>query len=164
MPLSAAEAEKRMHELKAQVAKVPPGSRKAVYDAVVQFLNAKIPHYNWVGIYEVSGEELVLESWRGLHATEHTRIPIGQGICGLAARTGATVNVPDVSKDPRYLQCFLSTSSELVVPIFQGGKVIGEIDIDADKVNSFNEHDEQFVEAAAVLVAQALAPVKAVKK
>ncbi|HVL88322.1 MAG TPA: GAF domain-containing protein [Candidatus Thermoplasmatota archaeon] len=118
-------------------------------------LRTTFPHYNWVGVYMVEGQELVLSGWDGPQATEHTRIPIGQGICGLAARTGKTVNVPDVNADPGYLACFLSTRSELVVPIFLDGKVVGEIDVDSDRPGAFGPDDEAFVAEFAKLLATA---------
>jgi len=83
----------------------------------VAILRGNFDHYNWVGIYLVSGGKLVLEAYAGDGETEHTVIPIGQGICGYAAKVGETVFVPDVSQDPRYLMCFPSTQSEIVVPI-----------------------------------------------
>ena len=111
-------------------------------------LRAGVPHYNWVGVYllEEAGTMLVLRDWDGPAATEHVRIPVGQGICGLAAREAQTIIVDDVRKDPRYLQCFLQTHAEIVVPIFSGGKVIGEIDIDSDQVAAFNATDRIFLE------------------
>jgi GAF domain-containing protein len=108
------------------------------------------PRFNWVGIYRVEGNDLVLHEWKGPEATEHTRIPVGQGICGLAARTGETVNVPDVNADPRYLSCFPSTRSELVVPITSpDGTVIGEIDIDSDTPGEFSAAEVDAVERVA---------------
>ncbi|MGQ0536880.1 MAG: GAF domain-containing protein [Methanobacteriota archaeon] len=124
-----------------------------VYEVAVGFLRERVPHYNWVGVYVVEGKELVLAAWVGKHATEHVRIPIGAGICGLAARTGSTVNVPDVAKDDRYLSCFADTKSELVVPIWWDGDVVGEIDIDSDTLGSFTKWDEEFVEDVAELLA-----------
>ncbi len=97
----------------------------------------------------VRGDKLVLEAYAGDAETEHVTIPIGQGICGFAAKTGETVIVPDVSRDPRYLMCFPSTRSEIVVPIMGENGVIGEIDIDSDKLAAFSKSDEKFLEAAA---------------
>lgn len=119
-------------------------------DLLTQFcrtLRAGMPHYNWVGVYllEEEGAMLVLRGWDGPAATEHVRIPVGQGICGLAAREARTVIVDDVRADPRYLQCFLQTRAEIVVPIFSGGRVIGEIDIDSDEVGAFNATDRIFL-------------------
>ena len=73
----------------------------------------------------------------GPAATEHARIPIGQGICGAAAASGRTEIVDDVNADDRYLACFPSTRSEIVVPIAYEGRVVGEIDIDSDRPAAF---------------------------
>lgn len=118
---------------------------------VVKKLN-EVDHYSWVGIYLVKGNELVLKTFSGPRATEHKTIPIGKGICGLAAKVGKTVVVQDVSKDTRYISCFPSTKSEIVVPIIKNGKVIGEIDIDSDYLNAFTERDESFLEEVAKIV------------
>lgn len=125
---------------------------------VCRELRAGVPHYNWVGVYmlEEQGTMLVLRGWDGPAATEHVRIPVGQGICGLAAREAQTVIVDDVRADPRYLQCFLGTRAEIVVPIFAGGAVIGEIDIDSDQVAAFNATDRMFLEWCAEKLAAAI--------
>jgi GAF domain-containing protein len=121
----------------------------AVYDYVASHLRSSFPHYSWVGIYTLDGDTLTLAAWKGDRPTEHTSIPIGQGICGLAARTKETVVVPDVSKDGRYLACFPSTKSEIVVPVLADGRVYGEIDIDADRLDAFTPQDRQFLEVVA---------------
>jgi len=132
-------------------ASLPGITKDEALDVVVDAL-AQVAHYNWIGIYLLDGDTLVLGHFRGAE-TEHVRIPIGQGICGLAARTAQTVNVPDVNKDPRYLACFLNTRSELVVPIFDPhGRVVGEIDIDSDTANAFTQVDESVVERIARLL------------
>ncbi len=122
---------------------------KAAREAMVKLLNSSVPSYSWVGIYIVEGKDLVLDAWSGPAATEHTRIPIGQGVCGFAAKAAKTEIVSDVSKDPRYLQCFLSTKSEIVVPIMSQGSVVGEIDIDGDQLDAFSSLDREFLEAVA---------------
>jgi len=119
--------------------------RKPITDFVCRELR-KIPHYTWVGIYNVDGSELVLASWSGPSATLHLRIPIGEGICGAAVSDKATVIVPDVNDDPRYLQCFINTRAEMVVPILRDGSAIAEIDIDSDQQNAFTPTDKEFVE------------------
>ena len=121
----------------------------AVLDFVVGHLKSSFPQFSWVGIYRLDGETLNLAAWKGPQATEHVAIPLGQGIRGLAARTRETVVVPDVSKDPRYLACFPSTKSEIVVPIMADGTVFGEIDIDSDTPDAFSAHDRQFLEVVA---------------
>jgi GAF domain-containing protein len=120
---------------------------------VVELLRDRFAHYDWVGIYWVDGVDLVLGPWSGPEATEHTRIPIGSGICGAAAASGQTEIVSDVNADPRYLACFASTRSEIVVPIFEGGDVIGEVDIDGSDLDAFDETDARFLEEVAALVA-----------
>jgi len=122
---------------------------KDARDALVKALNSSVPTYSWVGVYAVEGKDLVLDAWSGPAATEHTRIPIGKGVCGFAAKAGRTEIVSDVSKDTRYLQCFLSTRAEIVVPVFKGDAVIGEIDIDSDQLDAFSTLDKEFLEAVA---------------
>jgi GAF domain-containing protein len=116
---------------------------------VVDFLFKNFDHYSWVGIYLVKADYLVLGPWKGLHATEHTRIPIGKGICGSAAATGKTEVIPDVNADSRYLSCFVTTKSEIVVPIKKNNKIIGEIDIDSDIKDAFTSKDVVFLKKVA---------------
>lgn len=118
---------------------------------IVDFLYLNFEKYSWVGIYVVKDDVLVLGPWKGLSATEHTTIPIGFGICGSAAKTGKTEVIADVSRDNRYLSCFVSTRSEIVVPIKKNGVVVGEIDIDSDVVNAFSSLDISFLESVADL-------------
>lgn len=127
----------------------------AAAQRVVEALHDRFGHYDWVGIYwvDASARELVLGPWIGPEATEHTRIPIGVGICGAAAESGQTEIVADVDADPRYLACFASTRSEIVVPIFADGQVIGEIDIDGSDPGAYDETDARFLEEVAALLA-----------
>ena len=117
---------------------------------------ATLPGYTWCGFYWVVGDTLYLGAWRGPHATEHVAIPVGQGICGAAVTSRETVIVEDVSKDPRYLQCFLSTKSEIVVPIYRDGdsskEVVGEIDIDGDRTGTFHTDDREKLEQLAAIL------------
>ena len=128
------------------------GEADDVLQAVVDVLHDRFDHYSWVGIYLVDGDELVLGPWNGPQATEHSRIPIGQGICGSAASTGQTEVVDDVNADERYLACFPSPRSEIVVPIAYEGRVVGEIDIDSDRPAAFGEDDRALLERIAVLI------------
>ncbi len=120
-----------------------------VLDAVVSYLFNHFEQYSWIGIYRVEGSDLVLGPWKGAHATEHTRIPVGTGICGAAAASGDVEVVGDVASDNRYLACFCSTRSEIVVPIKKQGMVVGEIDIDSDIPNVFTQKDSVFLQKIA---------------
>ncbi len=115
----------------------------------VVWLRVNWPHFDWVGIYLREGEELVLTAWDGPEATQHVRVPMGQGICGLAARTGETVIVDDVNANDRYLACFPQTRAEIVVPLLLGQEVIGEIDIDSDTRAAFTQANRDLIEEAA---------------
>jgi L-methionine (R)-S-oxide reductase len=123
-------------------------SKDTLLRDVVRVLN-EAPSYTWVGVYQLDGNDLVLRAWAGPQATVHTRIPIGKGVCGWAARSGRTEIVSDVTKDSRYIECFTSTKSEIVVPILHDGKVVGEIDIDGNLLGAFSLVDKQFLEAVA---------------
>ncbi|HEY7561070.1 MAG TPA: GAF domain-containing protein [Gaiellaceae bacterium] len=118
----------------------------------VKILHDRFDHYSWVGIYLVEGDDLVLGPWKGPQATEHVRIPVGEGICGAAAASGVTEIVDDVNADDRYLACFVSTRSEIVVPIAYEGRVVGEIDIDSDAPAAFGPEDRTLLERVATLI------------
>ena len=119
---------------------------------VVEVLKHQMPHYTWVGIYRLEGDELVLGPFLG-KPSPHTRIPIGSGICGAAARERETIIVDDVNADSRYLACSLETKSEIVVPIMSGARVVGEIDIDSDRPAAFGDGDKRLLESVASLLA-----------
>ena len=127
--------------------------RSTAMKRVVEILEARVPAYNWVGIYELFGNELVLGPFVG-KPSPHTHIPVGRGICGAAAADKATIIVDDVNEDPRYLACSLETRSEIVVPILRGADVLGEIDIDSDRVAAFGHEDQRMLEAVAALLAE----------
>jgi L-methionine (R)-S-oxide reductase len=122
-------------------------------------LHEKMLKYNWVGFYMLEPGTippvLVLGHFQGA-MTPHTRIPLHQGICGAAASSGKTVVVDDVQSDPRYLACSLETKSEIVVPIFASGKVVGELDIDSHFAAAFAVEDRELVEYCAQLVGKRL--------
>jgi L-methionine (R)-S-oxide reductase len=114
-----------------------------------RFLRDSFPHYRWVGIYRLEGETLVLDAWDGPAPTDHTRIPVAQGICGRAVRENRTVVVDDVRSAPEYLACFLETRSEIVVPVRDAGRPVGEIDIDGSSVGAYDASDSSFLEKVA---------------
>ena len=130
------------------------GNTIDVLQNVVDYLYKHFDTYSWVGIYLVEGKYLVLGPWNGEQATEHTKIPVGKGICGSAAQSGKTEVVADVSKDSRYLACFVSTKSEIVVPIKKEDVILGEIDIDSDVVDAFDKFDVVFLEKIADMLGE----------
>jgi len=123
---------------------------------VCRFLHESFPHYRWVGVYRVEGTTLVLDGWDGPAATEHTRIPVDRGVCGQAARENRTVVVDDVRAAPEYLACFVETRAEIVVPIREEGRAIGEIDIDGNEVSAFDRSDASFLESVAARLVPAV--------
>jgi GAF domain-containing protein len=108
--------------------------------------------YTSVYLYMLDGDELVLEAYAG-RETEHTRIPVGKGVCGTAVSTGQDQNVPDVQAVSNYIACNAWTRSELVVLIRRGAVILGQIDVDSDVPDPFTPDEE----AAVRKVADALA-------
>jgi GAF domain-containing protein len=129
----------------------------AVLERTVALLAASDDRFDWTGVYLVDGDDLVLGPFVG-SPTDHSRIPIGQGICGAAAAARATIVVDDVGADPRYLACFATTRSEIVVPILAGERVVGEIDIDSDRAAAFDDCDRALLEAVAARLAALARP------
>ncbi len=134
-------------------------SADALMKDIVTLLHGKLTKYNWVGFYMLGKDPdhttLLLGPFEGT-MTPHTRIPLNQGICGAAASTGKTVVVDDVNNDPRYLACSLETKSEIVVPVFHHGKVVGELDIDSHFLAAFGPDDRLLCEHAAALLSKFL--------
>src|SRR5271166_1703089 len=127
-------------------------------ESITLLLNQEMLKYNWVGFYMLetgANPMLVLGHYQGA-MTPHTRISLHQGICGAAASSGKTVVVDDVTKDTRYLACSLETKSEIVVPVFVRGKVVGELDIDSHFLAAFGPADRKICEHAATLLGKFL--------
>jgi|SRR5579862_5447108 L-methionine (R)-S-oxide reductase len=127
---------------------------ESVMQHVAARLHEKIARYNWVGFYLVdpsNPDVLVVGPFVGSF-TPNARIPLNQGLCGSAARSGQTVVVDDVSKDPRYLAGSPLVKCEIVVPIFVRGKLAAELDIESYFTNTFPKPEQEFVEACARLV------------
>jgi len=99
---------------------------------------------NWLGIYVLRGDELVLGPFQGQPACVH--IPLGNGVCGTAAATEATQRVPDVHAFPGHIVCDAVSRSEIVVPLVVGGKLAGVLDIDSPSLDRFSESDQAGIE------------------
>lgn len=106
------------------------------------------PPYHSVYLYMLHGQELILEAFVG-RPTDHTRIPVGSGVCGTAVATGQDQNIGDVRTIGNYLACNLETRSELVVLIRRGSMILGQIDIDSDVPNPFTADEEREVKKVA---------------
>ncbi len=104
--------------------------------------------YTSVYMYMVHDDELVLEAFDG-RETDHTRIAIGNGVCGTAVATGEDQNVGDVRAIENYIACNLWTRSELVVLIRRGERILGQIDIDSDVPDPFTAEEEAEVRKVA---------------
>ena len=116
----------------------------------------------WTGFYRVTGkglqvtgkglQELVLGPFQGPMAC--TRIPYGKGVCGTAWQRGETVIVPDVHAFAGHIACSSESNSEIVVPIWQDGKVIAVLDIDSKDYNTFDETDKIYLEQIAKIISK----------
>jgi len=104
----------------------------------------------WVGFYWVHGEELVLGPFQGNLAC--TRIRKGRGVCGKSWDTCKTVLVPDVDLFPGHIACSSLSRSEIVVPVFKNGEVIGVLDVDSDKINDFDQVDVHYLEKIVAMI------------
>jgi len=123
---------------------------------ICELLRKRVDHYDWVGFYLVEGDEtLVLGPFSG-EPTVHVRIKFGEGICGQAAALKKPFLVQDVSRENNYLSCSPLVKSELVVPIFKGEVLVGELDIDSHKLAPFNDEDLKFLQDVCKIVSDAL--------
>ncbi len=131
-------------------------------DAVANMANVAallwefLPDLNWAGFYRVApaknggGDELVLGPFVGRPAC--IRIPFGTGVCGTAARSGATQMVDDVHAFPGHIACDAASQSELVVPVLRDGAVIAVIDLDSPSPARFTAADATGIEALAAML------------
>ncbi len=156
----------RLDEVRSEISALADSSATAqdLMRAMVKLLHDKLLKYNWVGFYMLEPGAnppiLVLGPFEGA-MTPHTRIPLNEGICGAAASSGQTVVVDDVAKDSRYLACSLETKSEIVVPVFAHGKVVGELDIDSHFPAAFTSEHQEFVQHCAKVVGKKLETARA---
>lgn len=122
--------------------------RPALLALACERIRAWGPPFTSVYAYMLHGSELVLEAHAG-RDTEHTRIPVGTGVCGTAVATGADQNVPDVGAVGNYLACNLDTKSELVVLIRRGPAILGQLDVDSDVPAGFGDKEHADVKVVA---------------
>ena len=139
-------AKARKYEtLLAQVRALAEGETDAI--AVMANISAMVHRefgFWWTGFYIVRGGELVLGPFQGPVACMH--IAKGRGVCGTSWAEDRTVVVPDVEEFPGHIACSSESRSEIVVPVRQGGRVVAVLDIDSEKLATFDEVDAQWLE------------------
>lgn len=126
---------------------------------LVGLLFAEIPRINWLGIYVLRGNELVLGPFQGKPACG--RIPLGQGVCGTAAERAESLLVDDVNQFKGHIVCDSASASEVVVPLLAAGRVIGVLDIDSPQHGRFNADDQRGLELLCERFVQLLESKKA---
>lgn len=122
--------------------------RQELLRLAAEHIRAAGPPYTSVYLYMLYGKELALEASAG-RPTEHTRISVGQGVCGTAVATGKDQNVGDVRTIENYIACNLFTRSELVVLIRRGDLILGQIDVDSDATDPFDPAEQAEVRKVA---------------
>ncbi|MCI1010311.1 GAF domain-containing protein [Pseudomonas oryzihabitans] len=134
--------------LAAQVEALLAGERNLVANAaqLSAFIYQEVPDLNWAGFYFVEGDDqLLLGPFQGKVAC--MRIPFSKGVCGAAARERRTQRVEDVHAFPGHIACDAASRSELVVPLVQGGRLIGVLDLDSPDPARFSAADQAGIEA-----------------
>ncbi len=127
-------------------------------DRVVRLLHDAHPLWDWTGIYLLVDDTLVIGPFAGSDTEpEHSRIRVGEGVCGTAVAENRNQIVGDVRELDNYLACSLSTRSELVVLIRDHGRIVGQFDVDSDTVGAFTNEDEALLEEVARIVAPRVA-------
>ena len=122
--------------------------RKELLRIAAEKIRAAGEPYTSVYLYMLHGGDLILEAYAG-RETDHTRIPVGKGVCGTAVATGEDQNVPDVRAISNYIACNAWTRSELVVLIRRGASILGQIDVDSDVSDPFTAEEEAEVRKVA---------------
>lgn len=143
-------------EVEALVASDAPDDE--VLEEVVRLVHEAHPRWDWSGIYLLVDGTLVVGPFAGSEEPpEHSRIPVGDGVCGTAVAQDRNQLVDDVRELDNYLACSLSTRSELVVLIREDGRIVGQFDIDSDERGAFTQEDEALLEELATVVAPRVA-------
>ena len=103
-----------------------------------------LPDINWAGFHFLKDDELILGPFHGKPAC--TRIPLGKGVCGTAAKQRKTLVIPDVHKFPAHIACDSASNSEIVVPLIKNNKLLGVLDIDSPSLGRFDADDQKGLE------------------
>ncbi|MCF8363514.1 MAG: GAF domain-containing protein [Prolixibacteraceae bacterium] len=118
--------------------------------AICSLLKEEVHHYDWVGFYilDKSQNILLLGPYVG-KPTDHTKIPVGKGVCGQVAENCSTMIVQDVSNIDNYIACSIDVQSEIVVPVMKDNVFVAEIDIDSHAFAPFTNRDQELLETIA---------------
>ncbi len=133
------------------VARSPARGRRLRANAM-RCLN-ELKGYEWSGVYRLEGDLLKLDAYVG-DPTDHTEIPVGRGVCGIAVAERRSQVIPDVAALDNYLSCSVKTRSEIVVLIERGEGILGQIDVDGHTVGAFDASDEAFLKRLAAILAE----------
>jgi L-methionine (R)-S-oxide reductase len=145
-----------LNELRSAVAS--GDERETIARRIAELIRAA-GEYRWVGIYDVTSDEIAAIAWSGAGDPSFPRFPITQGLNGAAVRSGSAVIVGDVTRDARYLTTLGSTRSEMVVPVKNESRgVVGTIDVESEIVDRFTEVDREFLESCAKQIVSLWAP------
>jgi L-methionine (R)-S-oxide reductase len=149
-------------EVEALVASDAPDER--VLEEVVRLVHEAHPLWDWSGIYLLADGTLVVGPFAGSdELPEHSRIEVGEGVCGTAVAENRNQLVEDVRELDNYLACSISTRSELVVLIHDGWEVVGQFDIDSDERGAFTQEDEALLDELAALISPRVASLAAAR-
>ena len=147
-------------EVEALAASEAPDEK--VLQETVRLVHEAHPLWDWSGIYLLVDGTLVVGPFAGSdEPPEHSRIEVGDGVCGTAVAEDENQLVEDVRELDNYLACSLSTRSELVVLIREGGKIVGQFDIDSDERGAFTSEDEALLDDLAEVIAPRVASLAA---
>jgi L-methionine (R)-S-oxide reductase len=139
-------------ELQQQLAALLADERDGLANCanLAALLYEALPGLNWAGFYFMRGGELVLGPFQGKVAC--VRIALSRGVCGCAARERRTLVVPDVHEFPGHIACDSASRSEIVVPLVQGGKLLGVLDLDSPQASRFDQDDATGLASAVELL------------
>lgn len=156
IPIAATDKAGLYAELVSQMRGLTHGESNLVANAAnfASLVWHSVPNINWCGFYLFDGTELVVGPFQGKPAC--VRIALGRGVCGTAAATRETQLVADVHEFPGHIACDAASRSEIVVPLFDGERLIGVWDVDSPEPARFDEEDRAGMEALCAVFIEAI--------
>ena len=125
---------------------------------ISSFIYASLPGVNWAGFYLLKGDTLILGPFCGKPAC--TRIPMGKGVCGIAAKNKEIIVVPNVHEFEGHIACDWDTNSEIVLPIYRDGEIFGVLDIDSYTIGYFTDDDKEALSKIANSISEFVDKIK----